>query len=103
MSSSANRFKMSRRATACCCACSSVAPSVAIGAATCSRTRARRLTPNSLEYETLLTQLTASEGHTPDWPYMRLTILAGIHSARAAVAWANESLSSLDTPRRGNP
>ncbi len=55
------------------------------------------------EYETLLTDLTASEGHTPDWPYMRLTILAGIHSARAAVAWAGEALSSLDTPPRGNP
>ncbi len=55
------------------------------------------------EYETLLTELTASEGHTPDWPYMRLTVLAGIHSSRAAVAWATESLSSLDTPRRGKP
>jgi DNA-binding PadR family transcriptional regulator len=56
-----------------------------------------------VEYETLLAQLTATEGQTPDWPYMRLTILAGIHSARAAVAWATEALSSLDTSRRGNP
>ncbi len=47
------------------------------------------------EYEQLLARLTAAEGHTPDWPYMRLTILAGIHSARAAAAWAAESLATF--------
>lgn len=50
------------------------------------------------EYEGLLSRLTAEEGHTPDWPYIRITIMAGIHHAQAAVTWANESLAELDTP-----
>jgi hypothetical protein len=47
------------------------------------------------EYEELLTRLTAAEGDTPDWPFIRVTIRAGIHSSRAAVAWAEESLEDL--------
>ncbi|GAA1826797.1 PadR family transcriptional regulator [Luedemannella flava] len=48
------------------------------------------------EYEGMLAQLTATEGHTPDWPYMRLTLLAGIHQCRAGVAWADECLTTLE-------
>jgi DNA-binding PadR family transcriptional regulator len=47
------------------------------------------------EYEELLARLSAAECDTPDWPYIRVTIRAGIHSARAAVAWAEESLEDL--------
>jgi DNA-binding PadR family transcriptional regulator len=47
------------------------------------------------EYEELLARLTAAEGDTPDWPFIRVTIRAGIHSSRAAVAWAEESLEDL--------
>lgn len=51
-----------------------------------------------VEYEELLDRLAGTEGHTPDWPYIRLTILAGIHDARAAIAWADEALAELGTP-----
>ena len=53
------------------------------------------------EYEGLLAHLTATEGHLPDFPYMRLTLLAGIHQCRASLAWAEECLNDLagdDTP-----
>ncbi|MBB5867229.1 DNA-binding PadR family transcriptional regulator [Allocatelliglobosispora scoriae] len=55
------------------------------------------------ELEGLLVELTAAEGHTPDWPYIRLTILAGIRQARASADWAAEGLASLDavTPDTG--
>jgi DNA-binding PadR family transcriptional regulator len=33
---------------------------------------------------------------TPDAPYIRLTVLAGEHSARASIAWADEALQVLD-------
>jgi DNA-binding PadR family transcriptional regulator len=49
-----------------------------------------------VEYEALLDQLQAAEGHLPDWPYIRMTIRAGIHQARSAVAWADECLATLD-------
>lgn len=47
--------------------------------------------------EALLASLTESEGHLPDWPYIRLTILAGIHADRASIAWADEALASLES------
>lgn len=47
------------------------------------------------EYQGLLAQLGASEGDAPDWPYIKLTILAGIHSTRATIAWADESLAEF--------
>jgi DNA-binding PadR family transcriptional regulator len=49
------------------------------------------------ELEGLLAELTVTEGHTPDFPYIRLTILAGIHQARAAADWAAQALDSLDS------
>ncbi|MEV4141231.1 PadR family transcriptional regulator [Dactylosporangium sp. NPDC049742] len=50
------------------------------------------------EYEQLLARLTAEEGDTPDFPYIRMTILAGIHHSRAAAAWAGECLETLQDP-----
>jgi DNA-binding PadR family transcriptional regulator len=47
------------------------------------------------EYETLLAQLSRDEGDAPDWPFMQLTIRAGIHHTRATLAWADESLEAL--------
>jgi DNA-binding PadR family transcriptional regulator len=55
------------------------------------------------EYEQLLDHLAATEGHKTDWPYMRITILAGIHHTRAAVAWAEAALADLDTAEEGQP
>jgi DNA-binding PadR family transcriptional regulator len=49
-----------------------------------------------VEYEALLAQLQDEEGHLPDWPYIRMTIRAGIHQARSAVAWTDECLATLD-------
>jgi DNA-binding PadR family transcriptional regulator len=54
------------------------------------------------DYAALLSQLQAAEGHTPDWPYIRMTISAGIHHSRAAVAWADEALASLDISPGGS-
>ena len=48
------------------------------------------------EYESLHTQLSAAEAGTPDWPFIELTVRAGIHGARSTVAWADESLAALD-------
>ena len=47
------------------------------------------------EYETLLAQLSAAEGDTPDWPFIQVTIRAGIHHSRSTLAWADESLTAL--------
>ena len=59
------------------------------------------------ELEALLAQLTVTEGHTPDFPYIRMTVLAGIHSARAAAEWAAQALDSLpanpENPDSGDP
>jgi DNA-binding PadR family transcriptional regulator len=48
------------------------------------------------EFEELESRLAAEEGDQPDWPFMRVTIRAGLHNARAAIAWADESLTALD-------
>ncbi|WP_328471810.1 PadR family transcriptional regulator [Actinoplanes sp. NBC_00393] len=47
------------------------------------------------EYEELLTRLEAEEGHLPDWPFIRITIRAGIHHSRSTIAWVDESLDAL--------
>ena len=46
-------------------------------------------------YEELLDRLGREEGHTPDWPYIRITIRAGIHHSRSAIVWADEALAAL--------
>ncbi|GIF38369.1 PadR family transcriptional regulator [Actinoplanes xinjiangensis] len=53
-------------------------------------------------YESLQTQLSAQEGDTPDWPFIEVTIRAGIHHSRATIAWADESLAALGDPA-GHP
>jgi hypothetical protein len=47
------------------------------------------------EYEGLLAQLSAAEGDTPDWPFIQVTIRAGIHHSRSTMTWAEESLTAL--------
>jgi DNA-binding PadR family transcriptional regulator len=39
----------------------------------------------------------AGPGDVPQRPYWLMTISAGEHSARAAIAWADETLAALDT------
>ncbi|BEL08139.1 PadR family transcriptional regulator [Actinoplanes sichuanensis] len=56
-----------------------------------------RATQNLRGYEELHAQLSTAEGDTPDWPFIEVTIRAGIHHARATVAWADESLTALST------
>jgi DNA-binding PadR family transcriptional regulator len=46
-------------------------------------------------YEELLARLEKEEGHTPDWPFMRVTIRAGIHQSRMTITWADESIAAL--------
>ncbi|MDI6097177.1 hypothetical protein QLQ12_00955 [Actinoplanes sp. NEAU-A12] len=53
------------------------------------------------EYEALLAQLSASEGDTPDWPFIQITIRAGIHHSRSTAAWADESLAALQAEESG--
>jgi DNA-binding PadR family transcriptional regulator len=47
------------------------------------------------EYEELLHRLAAEEGDTPDWPYIRTTIRAGIYHTRSTIAWADETLDAF--------
>ncbi|MEU4422463.1 PadR family transcriptional regulator [Actinoplanes sp. NPDC024001] len=55
------------------------------------------------EYEALLARLEAEEGDTPDWPYIRTTLRAGIHHSRSTIAWADESLAALSALPGGSP
>ena len=48
------------------------------------------------QFEGMHAQLSAAEGDTPDWPFMEITLRAGIHHSRATIAWAEESLSALE-------
>ena len=48
------------------------------------------------EYEAVRQELLAEEAHAEDRPYWLLTVSAGEHTARAAIAWAEESLAALD-------
>ena len=41
-------------------------------------------------------EVAAEREHTADAPYWGLTVSAGRHSARAALAWVEESLAALD-------
>jgi DNA-binding PadR family transcriptional regulator len=52
----------------------------------------RRLT----QYQAIRHELELEEDHTQDRPYWLLTVSAGEHSARAAIAWADDALASLD-------
>ncbi|WP_432987145.1 PadR family transcriptional regulator [Dactylosporangium sp. CA-233914] len=51
------------------------------------------------ELDTIAAQVAGETQHPDDTPFLLLTISAGRHSARAALAWADESLAALDTMR----
>jgi DNA-binding PadR family transcriptional regulator len=53
---------------------------------------ARRLA----EYEAIRKEILEDEEHAEDRPYSLLTVSAGEHTARAAIAWADDSLAALD-------
>ncbi|MCU1445795.1 PadR family transcriptional regulator [Cryobacterium sp.] len=71
-----------------------------LGADTCRRlvldARARA-EAELAEMQRIRTELPAEVAETaPDAPYILLTVLAGEHSARASIAWADEALQLLD-------
>ena len=56
------------------------------------------------EYDAIRKELLEERERGEDRPYWLLTISAGEHTARAAIAWAGESLAALDqikTPKAG--
>jgi DNA-binding PadR family transcriptional regulator len=61
-----------------------------------ARERAQR---QLVTYEALLTEVAAEEEHSEHTPYWLITISAGAHTARAAIAWADETLEKLETER----
>ena len=48
------------------------------------------------EYEAIRKELLEEQDYAEDRPYWLLTVSAGEHSARASIAWADESLAALD-------
>ena len=48
------------------------------------------------EFQTVRSEVEREETYAQDRPYWLLTIAAGEHSARAAIAWADEALAALD-------
>lgn len=55
-----------------------------------------------LEFDDLADQLANEPRYADDAPFWLLTISAGRHSARAAIAWAEQCLSTLDPSRQEN-
>jgi hypothetical protein len=53
---------------------------------------ARRLA----QYEAIRKELEQEADHTEDRPFWLLTVSAGEHNARAAMAWADETIAALD-------
>lgn len=53
---------------------------------------ARRLA----QYEAIRHELELEEDHPEDHPYWLLTVSAGEHTARAAIAWADDALAAID-------
>jgi DNA-binding PadR family transcriptional regulator len=47
-------------------------------------------------YEAIRHELELDHSHEQDRPYWLLTVSAGEHTARAAIAWAEETLTALD-------
>ena len=47
------------------------------------------------QYEAIRHQLELEEDHAGDRPYWLLTVSAGEHTARAAIAWADEALAAF--------
>jgi hypothetical protein len=48
------------------------------------------------QYEVIRHELELQEDHAGDRPYWLLTVSAGEHTARAAIAWAEEALAALE-------
>jgi Virulence activator alpha C-term len=48
------------------------------------------------EYEAIRKELLEEQDHAGDRPFWLLTVSAGEHTSRAAIAWAEESLAALD-------
>ena len=48
------------------------------------------------QYEAIRHEIELDESHEQDRPYWLLTVSAGEHTARAAIAWADEALAALD-------
>ena len=48
------------------------------------------------QYEGIRKDLLDEQEHAEDRPYWLLTVSAGEHTARAAIAWADEALAALD-------
>jgi DNA-binding PadR family transcriptional regulator len=48
------------------------------------------------QFEEIRRENEADEAHAEDRPYWLITVSAGEHTARAAIAWADEALRSLD-------
>lgn len=48
------------------------------------------------EYEAIERQIRIDDAGSPDLPYALITVSAGKHNSRAAIAWATESLALLD-------
>jgi DNA-binding PadR family transcriptional regulator len=49
-------------------------------------------------YQGIRAELAAEDQYAVHRPYWLLTVSAGEHNARAAIAWADESLTMLDAP-----
>jgi DNA-binding PadR family transcriptional regulator len=47
-------------------------------------------------YDAIRHELELDHSHEPDRPYWLLTVSAGEHTARAAIAWADQALAALD-------
>lgn len=48
------------------------------------------------QYEAIRHELELEEAHAEDHPYWLLTLSAGEHTARAAIAWADDALAVID-------
>jgi DNA-binding PadR family transcriptional regulator len=48
------------------------------------------------QYTSIRHELESENSHQEDHPYWLLTVSAGEHTARAAIAWADEALAALD-------
>jgi DNA-binding PadR family transcriptional regulator len=48
------------------------------------------------EYEAIQTELLDDQAHAEDRLYWLMTVSAGAHTARAAITWAEDSLTALD-------
>ena len=48
------------------------------------------------EFQAIRDEIERDDAHAKDRPYWLLTVAAGEHGARAAIAWADEALEAMD-------